>query len=216
MSTDLLEEYIEAGNGPAIEDLLNSNPRLAGERTSHGMSPLLLACYYNKPQLAKLFAKHLEQLSVFEVAALGLTDHMISMIAAEEQLVNDVSDHGFSVLGIATHFAQEDIVRFLLSKLADPNQSSMNGYYVFPLHTAVSSGFQGIAKMLIEGGAEVNVVQASGITPLHLAAQRGDIELIVLLLEYGASVEVENEAGQTPADLARERGHEEIAEILTI
>ena len=57
MSTDLIEEYIASGNGPGIQDLLHSNPRLAEQRTSQGMSPLLLACYYNKPTLARIFAK---------------------------------------------------------------------------------------------------------------------------------------------------------------
>lgn len=216
MSTDLIEEYIASGNGPGIQDLLHSNPRLAEQRTSQGMSPLLLACYYNKPTLARIFAKYLEQLSIFEAAALGMTEEVMQAVDAEPQLAHDVSDHGFSVLGIATQFDQEDIVRFLLSRYADPNQSSMNGFYVFPIHSAIDGGFMSIAKLLLEGGAEVNVKQATGITPLHIAAQRGDIEMIILLLEYGARVELEDELGHTAADLARERGHAEIADILTV
>lgn len=213
---DSLEEYIETGNGPAIEDLLNSNPRLASAPTSHGMSPLLLACYYNKPQLIRLFLKHLDRLDLHEATGVGMLERVTEIIEANPDQVNAFSDHGFSVLGIATHFGQEPIVRYLLAKHADPNLPSQNGYHVFPLHTAIGAGFSAISKMLIEAGAEVNVLQASQISPLHLAAQNGDIDLIILLLEHGASVEARNESGQTPSDLARERGHVEIADILRV
>lgn len=213
---DSLEEYIETGDGPAIEDLLNSNPALASKPTSHGISPLLLSCYYNKPQLVKLFLKHLDRLDLFEASGVGMLERVTEIIEQNPGLVNAFSDHGFSTLGIATHFGKEDIVRYLLANYADPNLPSRNGYHVFPLHTAVGAGFTGISKMLIEAGAEVNVLQASRISPLHLAAQNGDIELIILLLENGASVETRNESGHSPSDLAHERGHIEIAQILKI
>jgi len=216
MSTDLLEEYIETGNGAAIEDLLHSNPRLASAKTSHDMSPLLLACYYNKPHLVKIFIKSLDGVSIFEAAAAGLLEDLSQMVDNDESLVNKISDHGFSALGIATHFGHEDMVRHLLTKNADPNLPSQNGYLVFPLHTAVGAGHLPISKLLIEGNAEVNVLQASRISPLHLAAQIGNIEMIILLLENGARIDIKNDNGQTASDLARERGHEEISEILKV
>lgn len=213
---DSLEEYIETGNGPAIEDLLNSNPRLAAGLTSQGMSPLLLACYYNKPQAVKTILKHLDQLDVFEAAAVGHLERVTELVQNDSRQVNAFSDHGFSTLGIATHFGHEDVIRYLLANHADPNLPSRNGYHVFPLHTAIGAGFATISKMLVEAGAEVNVFQASRISPLHLAAQNGDIDLIILLLENGAVVEVRSESGQSPSDLARERGHTEIAQILAV
>lgn len=216
MSTTLLEEYIESGNGPAIEDLLNSNPKLAGMETSHQMSPLLLSCYYNKPQLARIFIKHLDHISLHEAAGVGLLDTIMEYVERDSQVVNSVSSHGFSVLGIACHFGKEDIVRYLLTNHADPNLPSQNGYQVYPLHTTVGAGFNHIAKMLVEAGAEVNVLQASRVTPLHLAAQKGNIDLIILLLENGAMVEIQNDYGQTASDLAQENGHAEIANILQV
>src|SRR5690606_14503779 len=122
--------------------------------------------------------------------------------------------HGFTALGIAAHFGHEDIVRYLLLKGADPNLPSHNGYRVFPLHAAVSANYDIVAKMLVEAGAEVNVLQTSNVSPLHHAAQNGNIEMLILLLEKGAHVQIKNDTGQTPSDLARERGHLEIAKIL--
>lgn len=216
MNLSLLEEYIETGNGLAIDDLLHDNPSLANQKTSHDISPLLLACYYNKPHIAKVILKHLRNLTIHEAAAAGLQEHVASIIENQPNLIDDVSDHGFTPLGIASHFGNEEIVRLLLAKGADPNLQSQNGYSVYPIHAAITSDFESIAKMLIEAGAEVNVLQSSRISPLHLAAQNGNIELIILLLESGASVEIKNDMGKTAADMAAEKGFADIANILRI
>jgi ankyrin repeat protein len=70
--------------------------------------------------------------------------------------------------------------------------------------------------MLIEAGAEVNVVQNARITPLHLAAQQGNIDIIILLLENGADISLRTDMGMTASDLAFEKGFKEIAEILRV
>ena len=214
MSLSLLEEYIEKGDSIAIDDLLNGSPTLCSQKTSHEISPLLLACYYNKPQIVKVLLKHINDLTIHEAAAANLLEEVQATLNDKPDLLDVVSDHGFTPLGMATHFGNEDIVHFLLEKGADPNTHSQNGYSVYPLHAAIGSGFDGIAKMLIEAGAEVNVLQASRTSPLHLAAQTGNIDLIILLLEHGALVEVKNDMGKTASDLAGEKGHVEIANIL--
>jgi|SRR5690606_8530085 len=216
MSLSLLEEYIETGDSLAIDELLNGNPGLAKQRTSHDISPLLLACYYNKPQIVKVFLRHLDELTIHEAAASGELEQVQAMIEDMPDLLDSISDHGFSPLGLATHFGKEDVVRYLLAKGADVNLQSQNGYNVYPIHTAVGSGFERIAKMLVEAGAEVNVLQSSRTSPLHLASQNGNIELIILLLEHGALVEIKNDMGKTASDLAAEKGYADIADILRI
>src|SRR5690606_8262825 len=134
----------------------------------------------------------------------------------QPDIVNEVSPHGFTPLGIAAHFNREDIVRLLLLHHADPNISSQNGYNSFPLHAALSNNNSNISKMLLEGGAQVNVVQNGRITPLHLAAQHGNIDMIILLLEQGADVSAITEFGASASDLAAEKGFHEIAEILKV
>src|SRR5690606_30368062 len=128
--------------------------------------------------------------------------------------VTGVQTCALPILGIASHFGKEDIVRILLRNGANPNSSSQNGYQVFPIHSALSNGQNTIAKMLIEAGAEVNVLQSSRISPLHLAAQQGNIDMIIVLLEHGANIAIRNDFGQTASDMAAEKGFPEIAEIL--
>ncbi len=216
MSLTVLEEYIETGNFQDLELLLNSDPELVHQNTSHDISPLLLACYYHKSQIVQVLLKYIKTITIHEACAVGLSPQVQMMLEEQPDIVNEISSHGFTPLGIAAHFDKEDIVRLLLLHHADPNISSQNGYNSFPLHAALSNNNSSMSKMLIEGGAEVNVVQNGRIAPLHLAAQHGNIDLIILLLEQGADVAATTEFGASASDLAAEKGFHEIAEILKV
>lgn len=215
MSQYLLEEYIETGASESLETLLSSNPSLASVKTSHQVSPLMLCCYFKKPELAEIVLKHLPHIDIFEASAVGKTDVVEKAIAADPDLIHEFSQDGFTPLGLASYFGNEDVVRTLLLKGAEPNSPSKNGYNVFPLHSAVASNYEMIAKMLLEAGAAVNVVQMSGVTPLHSAAHNGNIELLIVLLEAGADVNAKTDDGKTPADKASEKGFTDIAKILS-
>ncbi|PRD48671.1 ankyrin repeat domain-containing protein [Sphingobacterium haloxyli] len=214
MSLYKVEEYIETGNHHDLEILLRAQPELLREQTSHDISPLLLACYYHKDQVIKTILTHLTAITIHESCAIGLVEQIETMLSQKPEVIDEVSTHGFTPLGIATHFGQEKVVRTLLAKGADPNICSQNGYNVHPLHTALTGGYDQISKMLIEAGANVNVVQHARITPLHIAAQQGNIDMIIILLENGSDVSVKTEMGMTASDLALEKGHKELAEIL--
>lgn len=216
MSLTVLEEYIETGNFQDLDLLLSKHPYLVKENTSHDISPLLLACYYHKSQIVQTILKYITSITIHEACAAGLAQHVRMMVEQKPEVINEISGHGFTPIGIASHFGKEDIVRILLAHHADPNIPSQNGYNVYPLHASLGINNDIISKMLIEAGAEVNVVQAARITPLHLAAQHGNIELIILLLEQGANISIVTDLGATAADLAADKGFQEIAEILKV
>lgn len=211
-----LETLIETGNRQNIFDLLSDNPSLALKETSHGISPILLACYYKKPQIAALIANFARQINLFEAAALGKFEETAFLTERHPASVNIFSKDGFTALGLATYFGHEEVTKLLISRGADVNVPANNGFNVFPIHSAVASGNRNMTKMLINAGANVNVKQKAGFTPLHAAAQQGDIELIILLLENDAEVDVRMEDGKLPADLAMEKGFQEIADILKV
>ncbi|WDF70103.1 ankyrin repeat domain-containing protein [Sphingobacterium oryzagri] len=214
MSLYKLEEYIETGNHHDLEILLRADASLLREKTSHDISPLLLACYYHKDQVIKTILNHLTTITIHEACAIGLAPQVDMMLKQKPDVIDELSSHGFTPLGIATHFGQETVVRSLLAKKADPNICSQNGYHVYPLHTALTGQYDQISKMLVEAGAEVNVVQNARITPLHIAAQQGSIDMIIILLENGADISLKTDMGATAADLAFEKGFKEIATIL--
>ena len=215
MSLDLLEEYIETGDAAALNALLHSDPSLASKYTSLKVSPLLLTCYYKKPELAAILLQYVQEINIFEACAVGKFDAVAHLLYLNPHVVHEFSEDGFTPLGLASYFGHEDITRYLLLKGADPNVSSNNGFNVFPIHSAVAADHTMVAKMLLEAGAKVNVAQQSGATPLHSAAQNGNIELLIVLLEAGAQVNARMEGGKTPANLAAEKGFFDIAKILS-
>ena len=216
MSLSILEQYIETGNFQDLELLLNSNPELLKEKTSHDISPLFLACYYNKPHILQVILKYTTTITIHEACAAGLTQHVQLMLEHKREVLNELSSHGFTPLGIASHFNKEDIVRILLTHKANPNIPSQNGYNQYPIHASLSSNNTLISKMLIEAGADVNVVQHGNITPLHLAAQFGNIDLIIALLEESADISIRNSNQETASDIALKKGFKDLAEILIV
>jgi ankyrin repeat protein len=215
MNQALLEEYIQSGNAVDLLSLLKTNTNLATQRTSQKISPIMLCCYYKKPELAEIILKFVHEINIFEASALGKLVFVKDAIGQNPDLINDFSEDGFTPLSLASYFGNEEITNLLLLNGADPNIPSKNGYNVYPLHSAVAANFTMIAKMLLEAGADINVAQMSGATPLHSAANNGNIELLIVLLEAGADVNAKMEDGKTPADKAFEKGFVDIAKILS-
>ena len=71
------------------------------------------------------------------------------------------------------------------------NSASRNDFTVMPLHSACAVGDTdkryGLAKMLLERGADPNAKQQDEFTPLMAAEQHGDERLRELLVEHGAT-----------------------------
>jgi ankyrin repeat protein len=215
MSVEKLEEYIAFADLTGLDALLAQNPALAKKTTSQQVSPLMLSCYYKKPEVSAVLLKYIDEINLFEASAVGKFDVVAHLVYTHPDAVNLYADDGFTPLGLACYFGQFEVARYLVLKGADVNQPSNNGFRVFPIHSAAAGDYTDIARMLIENGAQVNVKQQAGSTPLHSAAQNGNLELLILLLENGAETQVRMEGGKLPADLAMEKGFEEIAEILS-
>jgi ankyrin repeat protein len=214
MSVEKLELYITTADLSGLDALLAQDPALAKIRTSHSVSPLMLSCYYKKPEVTGVLLKYLDEINLFEASAAGKFDVVAHLVYTHPDAINFYAEDGFTPLGLACYFGQYEIARYLVLKGADVNLPSNNGFKVYPLHSAASGNFTQIARMLIENNAQVNIRQAGGVTPLHSAAQNGNIDLLILLLEHGADVNIRMEGGKLPADLAREKGFVEIAEAL--
>jgi ankyrin repeat protein len=215
MSVETLEEYIAAADLAGLSDLLSANPTLATKTTSQNVSPLMLACYYKKPEVAEFLLKYVNEISLFEASAVGKFDVVAHLTFTRPEVINEYADDGFTPLGLACYFGQLEVARYLILKGADVNQPSNNGFHVFPIHSAAAGDYTDIARILIENGAQVNVRQQAGATPLHSAAQNGNLELLIMLLENGAETNVRMEGGKMPADLAKDKGFGEIADILS-
>lgn len=214
MSVEKLEHFITTADIAGLNALLTQDPSLATTVTSHKVSPLMLSCYYKKPEVTALLLKYLEEINLFEAAAAGKFDVVAHLVFTHPDAINIFADDGFTPLGLACYFGQFEVARYLVLKGAKVNTPSNNGFNVYPIHSAAAGNYTNITRMLVENGALINVKQQAGVTPLHSAAQNGNLELLILLLENGAEVNTRMEGGKLPADLAREKGFDEIAEIL--
>ncbi len=214
MSIEKLELYITTADLSSLDSLLKQDPALAKCRTSQHVSPLMLSCYYKKPEVTSLLLKYLNEINLFEASAAGEFDTIANLVYTHPEAINFYSEDGFTPLGLACYFGHYEIARYLVLKGADVNMPSNNGFKVYPLHSAAAGNYTDIARMLLENNAEINVKQQAGATALHAAAQNGNIDFLILLLSNGADVNIRMEGGKLPADLAREKGFAEIAEVL--
>lgn len=210
----LLEELIESGNAAALKHLLAAEPNVLLLKTSLNLSPLLHACETKNQEIIDLLVEHQSEFDLFEACACGKFDWVTHQIFKNPEQLSQYTSHGYTALGLAVEFGQEEIVRYLLIKDVEVNKAMNNDSRNFPIHQAILNRQDMIAKMLLEAGALVNVTQAEGLSPLHLAASQGNIELIILLLEAGAEVKQQSREGKTAGDLAEENGWREIARIL--
>jgi ankyrin repeat protein len=155
MSIAQLEQYITDADLIGLDALLKQNPALATGLTSHNVSPLMLSCYYKKPQVTGLILKYVDEISLFEAAAAGKFDVVAHLIFTHPEVINEYAADGFTALGLACYFGQFEVARLLVLKGADVNLPSKNGYNVYPIHSAAADNHTNIVRMLIGSGALV-------------------------------------------------------------
>ena len=213
-----LVQAIVGNDAFKVGALLSEDPDMVTMRDQEGRTPLLLALYFRHEALAQLIWERSPTPDLFEAAALGETEVVRELLPEAPHGAKTVAPDGFSVLGLAVYFGRADAARVLLEAGADPDTPSANKFMVRPIHSAAAHRDSEISlelvRMLLEGGANPNVVQAGGWTPLHQAAAHGRGEIAKLLVERGASLDAKSDDGRTPLEMARAKGHEEIEGIL--
>ena len=68
----------------------------------------------------------------------------------------------------------------------------------FPLHQACSGNKPDLVKLLIDYGADVNLVDAKGRSPIYYAILKGSIETINVLIEHGCCLNYKGIHDETP------------------
>lgn len=205
-------DAVKAGDADALRAVLARDPSAAAAPAGNGDSPLLMALYTGRRDLADLLVAHGRLPDAFEAAALGDVDRLRTLLDAEPAAVRRFSSDGWTMLHLAGFFGHVDAMRLLLERGADVRAVSTNAMRNTPLHATLAgpSGIAG-ARLLADAGADVNARQHGGYTALHAAAQHGAIDLVDLLLERGADPDAAADDGRRPVDFARGRGHEHAA-----
>ena len=85
-------------------------------------------------------------------------------------------------------------------------------YRKSPLHIAASNGNVALIKMLVDNGANKDLISFTGGTPLHIAVKNSDQTVVQLLLTNGAAVDLPDAAGLTPLECAHDTRIKELLE----
>jgi ankyrin repeat protein len=206
-------EAIVAGDRGAVSRVLDQQPELVSSPNDAGLSPLVVALYHGKRDIAADILARVppEQLSVHEAASAGVVSRLRQVLDADPSQANAWSADGFQPLGLAAFFGHGEAIDVLLAAGAEVNSQSRNQQEVSALHAALAGPAPELSRVLIAAGADVNAAQRSGTRPLHEAAHIGSLELVELLLVHGADPLAADSQGRTALDFAAQGGHAEVA-----
>uniref|UniRef100_A0A7S1KMJ9 Uncharacterized protein n=1 Tax=Percolomonas cosmopolitus TaxID=63605 RepID=A0A7S1KMJ9_9EUKA len=103
---------------------------------------------------------------------------------------------GTTALIMAVETGNLEVVRELVKAYSNVNAcTNTNGNA--PLHIVAQRGDVEMAKILTNGGTNVNQVNTAGDTPLIIATRNGHIEIVQLLLSFSAHVNSTNKMGES-------------------
>jgi ankyrin repeat protein len=154
------------------------------------VSPLLQALYERRQADVDALLATNPELDVFEAAALGRSDRVSELVAADPALVNAWSSDGFTALHLAAFLGTTETARVLLDAGADPAAVARNDMLVQPLHSAAAAHNTELCRLLLERGAPVNGQQQKGYTALDEATMTNQDDLRDLLMEHGADPKI--------------------------
>ena len=206
-----LADAIQAGDAAHVSALLDADPSLVTQAENQ-VTPLLLAIYHGKAEIARLLVARGAPLSFAEACALGDEARAKQMFADDPPVLHTRTADGYPPLGLAVFFGHGTLARWLIVQGADVNAAAGNAMRVAPAHAAAAMCDRDTMRALLARGADPNARQQMDYTPLHGAASRGDVEMAKLLLAHGADRNAKGTDGLTPADVARKYGQPEFAE----
>src|SRR5438034_941036 len=161
-ASDDLFAAIDAGDVDRVGAMLDVDPSLAMARDHEGVSALLRARYRLDRALAEAVRARGAALEVCEAATFGDLDRLAVLLEADPGLTDRRSGDGFTALHLAAFFGQDDAVRVLLARGADPDAHGTGWMTGTPLNSAASAGHAATVDLLLESGADPDAVQRAG------------------------------------------------------
>ena len=127
------------------------------------------------------------------------------------------------MLRTALHIAAARGYRDVIDELTGAHLDARDRKSKTPLHYATASIREeedelwdgpGSVELLIDAGADVNVLDATYMAPLHYAARNGDIAIVnALLAAPDVQIDIETDDQTTPLLCAAQSGSEEVVQV---
>ena len=153
-----VHEAAAAGLLDQLEDILDEYPELINDVSHDGWTPLHLAVYFNRGDVA---------------------EYLIATGADVSAISNN--DLGFSPLHSALANRNAQLAKILLRKGADPHARQAEGGYT-PLHYAAANGLAEMTSLLLERGVDTTAETDDGRTAHALAVEKGHLTVAELLV----------------------------------
>ncbi|MBP6870322.1 ankyrin repeat domain-containing protein [Candidatus Babeliales bacterium] len=219
-----LFEAVYAWDLLTATDILQKNPNLNLNITDKfGTACLHYAAHCGNIAFARLLIEHGADINVCDSHHItplhaALQNNQWSMV--KELLsyknidVNAVQDNGFTALHMAIIKNDMPMLKLLLtSPNIKINVSGNDG--VTPLQVAVCNSYQDGVRILVEHGADVNILNVDHKNALHSACKVGNLEIVKMLLQVGnVDINCYGEGGFTPLQYAALFGYEDIVKEL--
>ncbi|VAW74237.1 hypothetical protein MNBD_GAMMA12-3493 [hydrothermal vent metagenome] len=246
----LLTIAIQQGKTLEVKRLLNAHANVNKANTS-GNTPIQLAAINGKVEIFKLLLsaganihKHrLYRPNTLQYASReGHIEIVRLLIATGEYLeygnaiATASANKHFSIVkllltvngnsslsSIVSSVANKNDVKLLKLLLARKVYMSLveRAYRSTPLFDAAESGHTEIVRLLLTGGAEVDIANTfgeepgGGRTPLYIAAEKGHIAIVKLLLAANANINMSLEMGKSPLDnVVSKKGNSQVIALL--
>jgi len=134
--------------------------------------------------------------TLFDAIDAGDDAKVDALIAAHPVLAGSHDGYGVTPLVHAVLLGRTGIAAALVDEGADPDQPDMSTY-LSPLHHAAWNGDAAATRVLVEGGADLELPGDQGLTPVMIAARVGAADAVKVLVGAGASLEAKDDMGAT-------------------
>lgn len=178
----------------AVDLLIKMDVDVDWRNTADGATPLWLAVYHNRDEIAILLVNagadvnvtnNKNQTPLYWAIRKGF--HNITAFLIDNRAdVNTTDDNGDTPLHWAIEKYDERLVNHLLEKGADADKANKVGET--PLFCAAAKGHDRVATLLIKNKARVNKKNRKGATPLCVAVSNGCKCVVRVLLNAGAKI----------------------------
>jgi uncharacterized protein len=205
---DAVTELLASGASVNAAAKDGRTPLLAAAR--RGLTPVIDLLLSEKPDVEVRTADG--NTALILVAYTGRTRALRALLRAGADPNMRAAD-GVSALTRAALSGDQAAVAGLLAAKASPNGLGRDDRPA--LHQAAKGGHVEILRILLDGGADVNLTDGpTGQTALMLAANSGSLRAVELLLARGAKTDLRAKDGWTALEAAKMAGGDRIAAAL--